>query len=148
VGDPTHQLHDWEPGVAPSGLTWTIPVAASALEADPGTGEAHLRGRSVAVPDFHDGISAIFGGGPDPIPGHVSFDCRWAGHGDVQRIHDDDFGFTGRFVGGPATISFTASNDGHDVVYRSDPDGQYNPGPGENGAGSPAVGHERNGIFF
>jgi hypothetical protein len=53
-----------------------------------------------------------------------------------------------RFVGGPARISFTASNDRDDVVYSSDPDGQYNPGPEENGAGSPAVGHERNGIFF
>ena len=100
------------------------------------------------MPDFHDGINAIFGGGPEPIPAHVSFDCRWAGHGKPQRIHDNTFAFTGRFVPGPATISFTAQNDGDDVVYTSDPDGQFNPGPEENGAGSPAVGHERNGIFF
>jgi hypothetical protein len=118
------------------------------LDVDPGTGEARLVGRNLAVPDFHDGFSAIFGGGPEPIPGHVSFDCRWAGHGDVQRVRDDAFDFAGRFVSGPATISFTASNDGDDVVYTADPAGQYNPGPEENGAGSPAVGHERNGIFF
>jgi len=148
VGDPTQQYHDWEPGIASSGLAWTMPVSASSLSVDPGTGEARLAVSNAAVPDFHDGFSAIFGGGPDPIPGHVSFDVRWAGHGDVQRIHDDTFGFEGRFVAGPATISFTASNDGDNVIYTSDPDGQFNPGPEENGAGSPAVGHERNGIFF
>jgi hypothetical protein len=125
-----------------------MPIAASSLTVDPGTGEAHLVGSSLPVPDFHDGFSAIFGGGPDPIAGHVSFDCHWAGHGEVQRVTDNDFKFTGRFVGGPATISFTAQNEGDDVVYTSDPDGQHNPGPDEFGAGSPAVGHERNGIFF
>jgi hypothetical protein len=148
VGDPFQQDHDWEPGIASSGLAWTIPIAASSLTVDPGTGEARLVGNSIPVPDFHDGFSAIFGGGPDPIPGHVSFDCRWAGHGDVQRVSDDDWKFEGRFVGGPATISFTAQNDADEVVYTSDPNGQRNPGPEEFGAGSPAVGHERNGIFF
>src|SRR5262249_49072827 len=130
------------------GLVWTTPLSASSLEVDPGTGEARLRATGVAVPDWHDGISAIFGGGPDPVPSHVSFDVRWAGGERAQRISDDTFGFTGRFVPGPATITFTASQDGSGVVYTSDPDGQYNPGPEEFGAGSPAVGHERNGVFF
>jgi hypothetical protein len=148
VGDPSQQSHDWEPGIEGSGLAWTIPLSASSLSIDPGTGEARLAMSNVEVPDFHDGFSAIFGGGPDPIPGHVSFDVRWAGHGDVQRIHDEDFHFEGRYVTGPATISFTTANDDSDVVYTSDPDGQFNPGPEDFGAGSPAVGHERNGIFF
>jgi hypothetical protein len=117
VGDPTQQDHDWEPGIADSGLAWTTAISPSSLSVDPGTGEARMVVQDTAVPDFHDGINAIFGGGPDSIPGHVSFDVRWAGHGEVQRIHDDTFGFTGRFVGGPATISFTASNDNDDVVY-------------------------------
>ena len=147
MGDPTQQYHDWEPGIAPSGLAWTMPIAAASLDVVPGTGEARLRASGVAMPDFHDGFSAIFGGGPEPIPSHGSFDCRWAGHGEAQRIDDDTFDFTGRFVTGPATISFSASNDGDDVVYNSDPAGQFNPGPEDNGAGSPAVGHERNGIF-
>lgn len=148
MGDPAHQHHDWEPGIAPSGLAWTIPISASSLKVAPGIGEARLQATGVAVHDFHDGINAIFGGGPEPIPAHVSFDCRWAGHGKPQRIRDDTFRFSGRFVPGPATISFTASNDGDEIVYTSDPEGQFNPGPEQNGAGSPAVGHERNGIFF
>ena len=48
---------------------------------------------------------------------------------------------------GPATISFSARNEHGDVLYRSDTDGQYSPGPEAGGAGSPAVGVERNGEF-
>jgi hypothetical protein len=51
-------------------------------------------------------------------------------------------------VQGPATISFTAQNAGDSVVYTSDPEGQFSPSKAQMGAGSPAVGHERNGIFF
>jgi hypothetical protein len=49
---------------------------------------------------------------------------------------------------GKATVNFTASSDRGGVVYRSDPTGQYNPSAKQGGAGSPAVGHERNGVFF
>ena len=90
----------------------------------------------------------MLGGGPPPVPAHVSFDVRWAGHGERKRIRDETFGFVGHFATGEATISFTASNDGSGVVYTSDPAGQHNPTPAEGGAGSPAVGHERNGVFF
>jgi hypothetical protein len=102
----------------------------------------------VPVTDYHDFFNAVAGGGPAPVPAHVSFDCRWAGHGEVQRISDETFGFEGRYVTGEATISFTASNDGDEVVYASDAARQYNPTPEQGGAGSPAVGHERNGVFF
>jgi hypothetical protein len=49
---------------------------------------------------------------------------------------------------GAATIAFTASPDGSGVTYIADGAGQHNPTPEEFGAGSPAVGHERNGTFF
>ena len=147
MGDPTHQDHDWEPGIAPSGLFWTIPVDQQTVHAEPGNGKARFRGRNVAVMDFHDGISAIVGGGPTPLPAHVSFDVTWAGKGDKVTLDDDTFGFEGKYVTGPATVTFTASNDGAGVVYTSDPAGQYNPTTEQGGAGSPAVGHERNGVF-
>jgi hypothetical protein len=82
------------------------------------------------------------------IPSHVSFDVRWPGGDDRQTIRDETFGFTGHYVTSATTISFTASDDGSGVMYTSDPAGQYNPTPAQGGAGSPAVGHERNGVFF
>jgi hypothetical protein len=106
-----------------------------------------MRGVHVAVPDFHDFGSAI---SPNPasIPSHVSFDVRWPGGRERQRIRDEEFGFVGNYVTSPTSISFTASNDHGGVVYASDPAGQFNPTVAQLGAGSPAVGVERNGRFF
>jgi hypothetical protein len=150
VGDPSVQVHDFEPGIAPSGLFWTIPIAPWAIEVDPGRGRARLRAERVAVSDFHDFFNAVGLSSPPipPVPSHVSFDVRWPGSGDRQKIRDETFGFTGHYVTSATTISFTASNDHGGMIYRSDPNGQYNPTVDQGGAGSPAVGLERNGVFF
>jgi hypothetical protein len=129
-------------------LFWTIPISRSTLSVNPDTGAAGLEATHIAVTDFHDFFNAVSGGGPTPLPSRVSFDVRWAGHGDRGKIRDETFGFVGEYVTGPATISFTASDDELGVLYRSDPGGQYNPTPAQGGAGSPAVGRERNGVFF
>lgn len=146
VGDPTHQSHDFEPGIAPSGLFWTIPIAPSAIDVDPGRGRAHLHADNVAVTDFHNFFIAVglSPPPPSPLPSHVSFDVRWPGDGERQKIRDEKFGFTGQYVASATTISFTAFNDGGGVIYSSLPDGQHPPA----GATLPAVGHERNGKFF
>ena len=108
-----------------------------------------MRASSLAVPDFGNFFNAISPNpSPPPIPSHVSFDVRWAGGEERRRVRDETFGFTGKYVAGEATIDFTATGDGSGVVYRSDATGQYNPTPAQGGAGSPAVGHERNGSFF
>ena len=148
VGDPTHQLHDWEPGIASSGLFWTIAIPSSAIEANVDNGQARFHARNLHVKDFHDFFNAVFHNGGAPVPGRVSFDVRWHGRGHHSKIRDKKFGFEGEYVTGGATISFTAADDGRGVVYRSDPAGQHNPTVKEGGAGLPAVGHERNGIFF
>ena len=141
VGDPTQQVHDFEPGIAPSGLFWTIPIAPSAIDVDPGSGQARLHADNVPVPDYHDFFNAVFGGGATPVRSHVSFDVRWPGKGGRQEIRDETFGFTGHYVTSATTISFTASNNGSAVIYTADRLGQYN-------VGSPGVGRERNGVFF
>jgi hypothetical protein len=106
-----------------------------------------MRARNLPIPDYHDFLSAIAPGATS-VPSHVSFDVRWPGHGDRKSVRDEKFGFTGRYVTSPTTISFVASNDHGGVVYRSDPEGQFNPTVAEQGAGVPAVGLERNGKFF
>lgn len=77
---------------------------------------------------------------PAPKPSRVSFDVRWHGGSDRQQLRDEKFGFMGEFVDGPATIRFTAKNDGSNVVYRSDAAGQK--------ALYAGAGTERNGVFF
>ena len=141
MGDPLHQHHDWEPGIEDSGLFWTIPVGNGAIEADPRTGQARLRGQSVKVTDYHDFFNAVSDAPKNPLPSRVSYDVRWSGGGGRQTIRDSTFGFVGEFVPGPASITFEAMDDHGTVIYRSDPDGQSN-------VGQPAVGTERNGVFF
>jgi hypothetical protein len=102
----------------------------------------------VRVTDYGNFFNAVFGGGLTPLPSHVSFDVRWPGKGDRHEIRDEKFRFAGSYVTSPTTVRFTASNDVGDVIYASDPGGQYNPRVDQGGAGLPAVGHERNGVFF
>jgi len=78
----------------------------------------------------------------------VSCQVRWLGGGSPQTIRDPDYGFVGDFVPGPVRITSTAHNEHGETIYGPDAAGQYNPGPEEEGAGMPAVGTERNGVFF
>jgi hypothetical protein len=146
VADPTYQVHDWEPGIADSGLFWTIPISPGSIKADPSTGKARLRVEALKVGDYHDFFSAVSGG--TPLPSRVSFDVEWAGGGAPVQLRDETFTFEGVYVPGPATISFVASDDGSGITYSSVAEGQYNPTLEQFGAGDPAVGSERNGRYF
>jgi hypothetical protein len=119
VGDPTQQVHDFEPGIAPSGLFWTIPIAPSAIDVDPGSGQARLHAANVPVTDYHDFFNAVGGGGPTPLPSHVSFDVRWSGKGGRQEIRDETFGFTGHYVtSAPSATPATRSACGFSASRR------------------------------
>ena len=75
MGDPTNQVHDFEPGIKPSGLFWTIPVPPTVASIDSTSGSGRYRIQNLAIPDFHDFFNAI-SPFPSTIPGHVSFDVR------------------------------------------------------------------------
>jgi hypothetical protein len=146
VADPTHQVHDWEPGIADSGLFWTTPISPGSIKADPSSGRARFRVEALKIGDYHDFFNAV--GGGTPIPSRVSFDVLWAGGGTPVDLRDETFAFEGRLVPGPARISFIAADDRSGVTYRSVAEGQYNPTLEQGGAGDPAVGTERNGRYF
>lgn len=148
MGDPTHQRHDFEPGIARSGLFWTVRIPTSAISYDTNTGQARFHANDVRVTDYHDFLNAVLGGGPKPVSSLVSFDVRWHGHGRHRSLRDKRFGFEGKYITGPTSVSFTAKQRGSNVVYHSVSTGQYNPPVEQMGAGSPALGRERNGVFF
>ena len=141
MGDFTSsiQLHDFNPGIEPSGLFWTIAMDDDAFHARPRAGKARFKVRHLAIPDFGSFANSV---SPDPttVPAHVSFDMRWLGGGARSHIRDAAFGFAGDYVAGDIRIRFSARDDGTGVIYRSDPDGQATIGGG--------VGRERNGVFF
>ena len=120
-------------------MFWTTPVGRSAFQFNQGTGVAQYHLRGFAIPDFGDFGNAV-SPSPTSVPAHVTFDVIWAGGGGRSKVRDSTFDFTGHYVTGPATISFSVSDDGGPVIT-SDAAGQSNPGP-------PGVGKERNGVFF
>jgi hypothetical protein len=146
VADPTYQVHDWEPGIADSGLFWTIPISPGSIKADPSSGQARFRVEALKLGDYQNLFNAVTGG--TPLRSRVSFDVVWAGGGGPVDLKDETFTFAGHYVPGPARISFVASDSGSGVIYRSVAEGQHNPGLDEGGAGDPAVGIEQNGRYF
>ena len=129
MGGPTVQVHDWEPGIASSGLFWTTPLGNGMADFDLRTGAARLRGQSVKVTDYHDFFNAVLGGGPAPVAARVDYEVVWAGGGDHVHIRDTDFGFVSDNVTGPATITFTARNDHGDAVIAPTPRDSSTPAP-------------------
>jgi hypothetical protein len=111
------------------------------MSSAPGAGRLRLHAESMAIPDFTSFFNAI-SPTPDPAPrpSHVTFDVEWHGGGTRRKVRDRVFDFAGHFVDGPATITFTASDDDDSVVYTSVAAGQSTLYAG--------VGHERNGVFF
>jgi hypothetical protein len=53
VGDFANstQVHDWNPGIEPSGLFWTMPVRDDQVSVQPGSA-ARFRASNLAVPDY------------------------------------------------------------------------------------------------
>jgi hypothetical protein len=139
VGDPNKQHHDWEPGIAPSGLFWTIPISPSQISYNAATGRARYNASNVALHDYGTFFNATAKHPKDVKPAHASFDVVWHGTDDIQQVRDSKYGFSGTFASGQSSITFMTKNEGSPVVYRSEPGGKalY--------AGS---GMERNGVFF
>lgn len=87
--------------------------------------------------------NALFGGGPAPIPGVVSFKVIWSGVAERVNIRNTDpvyGGFAGQFVRNEnAQMEWTATVG--DYVFAS--------APLATSSGRAAqMGHERNGVFF
>jgi hypothetical protein len=140
VGDPTKQHHDWNPGIAPSGLFWTVPVGTSAISFEAATGRARFHESGYAIDDYGNFSNAVSKNPKSPKPSKVTFDVHWHGNDDPQQLRDGKFGFSGTFISGTASISFLTKQDGSPVVYGSE--------PGPQKVIYAGTGTERNGVFF
>ena len=113
-------MHDFNAGIADSGLFWTIQIPDDALTVSKNGKTATLHMEDVSIID-----SFVFLG-EDSVPATVSFDITWTGSG--QRHHykpgsddpTDPTNFNGKFRDAVATGTFSGSNsDG--FSFTSDP---------------------------
>jgi hypothetical protein len=144
VGDQTEtQIHDLNPSTFPPvGLFWTIEVPDDSVEVRLGKGSATLQASDVPIFDYGTSINALFGGGPAPVAGSVSFTVVWSGVNQRVNIRnaDPEFGgFAGEFIRNKAQMEWTATVG--DLTFVSD---QLATSSSE----FAEIGHERNGSFF
>ena len=143
LGTPAVQIHDLNPGIEPDGLFWTSTLPEKGVAVDLERGFASLKGTKVAIEDYGDFGNALFGGGPVPIPGQVSFTVEWVQAGDPFTIDNNDDpslggGFEGKFLPCGAQMEWTARVG--DLKFVSDPLVTSSSVFAE-------IGHEANGVF-
>lgn len=123
-------IHDFNPGIAPSGLFWTAPVPTSSVEIDLGRVRAC----------FHVANFPLLDTIPSPnLASTVSFDMEWSAKKADVKVSDLVNGFAGEYSECSATIAWTAQEPG--FSFASDAASTSTTRFAE-------IGRERNGRFF
>jgi hypothetical protein len=135
--DPAHQVHDFNPGITPSGLFWVIRIPDESVEVDLNEAEASMDLSDLDMEDYHDIVNAVHDG--PSVPANVSYHIRWHGVKDRVHVRDEKNEFVGNFIEDTATIRWSAQTKNFKFV--SDPANTSTTVFAE-------IGHERNGEFF
>jgi hypothetical protein len=158
---PGNQIHDLNPtAFPPVGLFWTIEIAeedsgeqegdnqetgatsGSGVEVEFGRGNASMRVSNAPILDYGTIQNALFGGGPSPVPGSVSFKVVWSGGGQRVNIRNTDpvfGGFEGEFIRDTAQMEWAARVGNY--AFASD-------ALATSSSSFAEIGDERNGSFF
>ena len=131
-------MNDFNPGIAPSGLFWTVAVPDNSVDVHPGAGTARFALSDFQTRDFHTIGNSILGGPSDPAI--VSFEMVWAGHGQ-SLVQTDGSTFSFDSVISTVTVEWSALNEATGMRFQSDP-------ASTSRSEFAAVGHEKNGVFF
>jgi hypothetical protein len=141
------QLHDHNPGVSEKGLFWTMPIPKNSVGMHFGKGEAAFCLSDAQMPNMHDLLTALWGGGEEdgegnplsPVfPSTVSMDARWFDAGPKEQLRDPANQFDYRHMKTDAHINWRSIQRG--VMFESDDSPQD--------VLFAAVGKEKNGDFF
>jgi hypothetical protein len=97
------QIHDFNPGITPSGLFWTIAIPEKSISLDFDTGKASFKVSDLDVEDYHDVVNAL-NDGPS-VDASVSWDITWNHVLGRTKIRDVTNNFEGEFV---QTVAQTA----------------------------------------
>jgi hypothetical protein len=120
-------------------LFWTDVVSTDRVQVDLGAGQAAIEVRNLHMKDYFTFENAVVGGGPDPVPGTVSFRVEWTATGAVREFDNPAQQFLGLFRDASAQMVWTARSVDFDFV--SAPIGTSESAAAELGA-------ERNGSFY
>jgi hypothetical protein len=160
LSGPDNQIHDLNPTVFPPvGLFWTLEISENdseeegdkqekgdgrggGVEVELGRGTASMRVSNAPIIDYTNFQNALFGGGPPPVPGSVSFKVVWSGGGPRVNVRNTDpvfGGFEGEFIRDSAQMEWRARVG--DYTFASD-------ALATSSSSFAEIGRERNGSFF
>lgn len=134
---PSKQVHDFNPGIKPSGLFWTTPIDRDSVDVDVEDGSASLHLAQQDVEDYGNVVNALKDG--PSVSATVNVDVSWSnapGDDLVVTVRNGTQAFRGEYVRNTATLVWSASESG--FAFQSDP----------LASGFAEVGDERNGVFF
>lgn len=146
-GDYDFQLNDHNPGVSNGGIFWTVPIPQDAVSLDFEQGQAAFSLNDILMPDLHDLLTALWGGGAldgEGRPLHpvfsstVSLQAQWFGPTNIQQTRDPVNQFVYNNARTNASIQWQSVRRG--VMFQSD--------DGPQQVLFAAVGMESNGVFF
>lgn len=103
------QIHDYNPGITPSGLFWTIRVPDDAVNAPLGLGTAAFALPDVQLYDYVN-LAHAFSGAPALGTAKASFEMHFDCPGTPVPVRDEANKFVGEFTQGTASIAWTATS--------------------------------------
>jgi hypothetical protein len=137
VGPGVPQIHDYNPGIAASGLFWTIRIPDSAVHVDDKATSATYALDNVTLFDYPNVEVALL---QPPAPQAIaSFSMNWKATSKPFKSRDPSQRFTGIYRLATSKIEWNAT--GSDFAFQSDP-------ASTSTTVYSAIGHERNGIFY
>ena len=146
-GDFDFQLNDHNPGVSENGLFWTMPIPRDSVALKLEEGRAAFCLSDALMPDLHDLLTALWGGGAFDGQGKplhpvfsstVSLHAEWFDAGPVVQTRDAVNRFVYTNAQTNARIRWKAVRRG--VTFEND--------GGPQQVLFAAIGTERNGSFF
>jgi len=137
AGPGVPQIHDYNPGIAPSGLFWTIRIPDSAVRVNRDATYATYGLKNVTLFDYPN-VFVAFMQPPAPTV-TATFDMTFRAKGKRFKSRDTTQHFNGIFQLADSRLEWSAT--GANFEYQSDPIGTST-------TVYAAMGHERNGIFY
>ncbi len=131
------QIHDFNPGIAESGLFWTTAVPENTIAVNFAAGKASFAVSNLQIEDYHDVVNALLDG--PSVPATVSWDIQWDHPMGRTKIRDTVNNFAGDFVQNVAQIAWSGATA--EASFVSDPAATSN-------NEFSLLAHERNGSFF
>src|SRR5437764_290935 len=83
------------PGVAQTGLFWTVVMDERDVTVDLAAGTATLHGRDLHMKDYHQFENALLHNGEPPTPSVVSFTVTWTATDDAAPFRDPEHQYRG-----------------------------------------------------